>query len=278
MVRSVWWQGLARWFAVLIAAAATAVAGGAASADSAAGSAVRVRVVYEPKANPPRMLGEGTAIDWEKPGLTLELLRLVGARTGVQFAYERVPWKRGLFLIEANEADAIFHTSFVPERMDIMVYPMKGGQPDAGRAVFVQNYMLYKRAGTPVVWDGAALAGADVPVGATSNYSVVGDLKRLGVPVEVANTSEQSLDKLLSGRIAAYAGLEAMTDAVLAGNPAKYGKLVKLTPPLVSKPYHLTFSRGFYTEHRDVAERIWDAIAAVNASAEFAAIVHRYVD
>jgi polar amino acid transport system substrate-binding protein len=274
MVRSVWRQSLIRWLAAVAAVAAMTVAGGPAMADSAP----RVRVVYEPRSNPPRMLGEGTSIDWEKPGLTLELLRLVGARIGVEFVYERVPWKRGLYLIETNDADGIFHTSFVPERLGTMAYPMRAGRDDAARAIFVQNYVLYKRADAPVAWDGKVLTGADVPVGVTAGYSVIGDLTRLGVPIEEAKTLEQSLDKLLSGRVSAYAGMEAMTDAVLAANPAKYGKLVKMEPPLVSKPFHLTFSQGFYTAHRDLAERIWDAIAAVNASDEFAAIVRRYAD
>lgn len=268
---NVWWQGLARLLSAIAVLAAMTV-------TAMADSTPRVRLVYEPRPNPPRMLGEGTSIDWEKPGLTLELLHLVGARVGIEFVYERVPWKRALFLIETNEADGVFHTSFVPERMNILAYPMKAGRPDVERAIFMQNYVLYKRSGASIAWDGTTLTGVDMPVGATSSYAVVGDLKQLGVPVEEANTLEQSLDKLLNGRVAAYAGLETMTDAVLAAYPAKYGGLVKMAPPLVTKPYHLTFSRGFYTEHRDLAERIWDAIAAVNASAEFAAIVRRYAD
>lgn len=274
MVCSVWRQSLTRWLAVIAAVAAMSVDGKPAMADSVP----RVRVVYEPRSNPPRMLGEGTSIDWEMPGLTLELLRLVGARVGIEFVYERVPWRRGLYLIETNDADGIFHTSFVPERLDIMAYPMRAGRDDAARAIFVQNYVLYKRAGAPIAWDGKALTSVDVPVGATASYSVIGDLRRLGVPIEEAKTLEQSLDKLLDGRVSAYAGMEAMTDALLAANPTKYGKLVKMKPPLVSKPFHLTFSRGFYTAHHELAERIWDAIAAVNASDEFAAIVRRYAD
>ena len=200
----------------------------------------------------------------------------MSARAGVEFVFERVPWRRGLYLVETNEADGLFHVSFLPERMGTMAYPMRSGQPDAARAIFVQSYVLYKRAGSPVVWDGTALTGAEAPVGATSGYSVLSDLRRLGVPFEEAKTMEQSLDKLVGGRVSAYAGLEGMADAVLAANPAKYGKLVKVTPPLVSKPYHLVFSRAFLTRNRDLAERIWDAIAAVNASDEFAAIVRRY--
>lgn len=277
MMRSVWWQRLIR---PLLVAAALAALGAPAAA---AGHRLQVKILFEPEANPPRTLGEGTAIDWQKPGLTLELLRLAGERVGVDFVYERVPWKRALYLVETNEADGIFHASFTPERTGIAAYPMKdapsgGRQADPARAVFVQNYVLYKRAGTPVAWDGTALTDADGPVGVTISYSVAGDLRRLGVPVEEAKTLEQNLDKLLAGRIAAYAGLEHMSDTVVAANPSKYGKLVKMAPPLVSKPYYLLFSRGFYAAHGDLAERIWDAIAAINASAEFAEIARRYAD
>ncbi len=278
MVRSVWRRVVARPFFIAAAAVAVVAVVMALPGGAAADPAPRVRLVYESEANPPRTLGDGTATDWGKPGLTLELLRLVAARAGVEFAFERVPWRRGLYLVETNEADGLFHVSFLPERMGAMAYPMRTGRPDAARAIFVQSYMLYKRAGSPVAWDGATLTGAEGPVGATFGYSVLSDLRRLGVPFEEAKTMEQSLDKLAGGRISAYAGLEGMADAVLAANPAKYGTLVKMTPPLVSKPYHLVFSRAFYAMHRDLAERIWDAIAEVNASDEFAAIVRRYGD
>ena len=71
--------------------------------------------------------------------------------------------------LETSEADALVHASFLPERMGAMVFPMKAGRPDVGRAVFVQNYMFYKRAGSPVAWDGKALSGADGPVGGGSS-------------------------------------------------------------------------------------------------------------
>ncbi|HYG87579.1 MAG TPA: transporter substrate-binding domain-containing protein [Azospirillum sp.] len=266
-----WWRRLIRPL-LLAALAAWAIA------PAAAQNRPQVKLLFEPEANPPRTLGDGTAIDWQKPGLTLELLRLVGERVGVDFVYERMPWKRALYLIETNEADGVFHASFLPERTAIAVYPMKDNRADAARAVFVQSYALYKRAGSPVEWDGTALTGADAPVGVTIHYSVLHDLKRLGVPVEEAKTLEQNLDKLAGGRIAAYAGLEGRTDPVIAANPAKYRQLVKMSPPLVTKPYYLLFSHGFYEAHRDLAERIWNAVAAIGGSAEFAEIAGRYLD
>ncbi|PWC53902.1 transporter substrate-binding domain-containing protein [Azospirillum sp. TSO22-1] len=266
MVRRVWWLGLT---CLLVLPAAL---------PALADPAPRVRLVFATDANPPRIMGEGTAIDWEKPGLTPELLRLAAVRAGVEFTFQRVPWKRGLFLIETNEADGLFQASYLPDRTGTMAYPMKAGRPDPARSLMEQRYVLYKRPGAAVAWDGARLTGADAPVGAISSYSVVDELTRLGIPVDEAKTQEHNLDKLVGGRIAAYAGMEAMTDAQIAAHPDKYGRLVKVMPPLVSKPYYLVFSRSFYSEHRDVAERIWDAIAEVNASEDFAAIVRRYAD
>lgn len=238
----------------------------------------QIRLVYEAEANPPHALGDGTAIDGERPGLTLELLNLVARRLGVEFRYERVPWRRGLFLVETNDADGLLHVSFTPDRQAIMVYPMRSGRPDAGRALFSQNYAFYKRPSSPLAWDGTTLSGAEGPVGATSGYALAADLTRLGIPVDESKTLEQSLDKLVGGRVVAYAGPEGMTEAVIAAHPMKYGRLVRLEPPLAAKPYHLAFSHGFYAANRDLAERIWDAIAEVRASPEFAAIVRRYED
>lgn len=246
--------------------------------DARADPAPRVRLVYSTEANPPRILGEGTAIDWRKPGLTLELLRLAAGRAGIDLVFERMPWKRAVYLIETNEADGLFQTSFLPDRTSTMVYPMRDGRHDPTRALLEQRYILYTRPGSPLAWDGTRLTGADGPVGAISSYSVVDELKRLGIPVEEGKTQEQNLDKLVGGRIAAYAGMETMADVQIAGNPAKYGRLVKVMPPLIAKPYYVVFSRGFYAEHADVAERLWDAIAAVNASDEFATVVRRYAE
>ena len=73
-----------------------------------------LRLAYETTPNPPRHLGEGTAIDWNRPGLTLELLKRVGERLKVNLSFKRVPWMRGLLMLENGEIDGIFHASYTP--------------------------------------------------------------------------------------------------------------------------------------------------------------------
>ncbi|MEQ9335062.1 transporter substrate-binding domain-containing protein [Thalassobaculum sp.] len=228
-------------------------------------------IVYETTPNPPRHLGEGTAIDWGRPGLTIELLKLVGERLRVNLDFKRVPWKRGLLLLETGEADAIFHSSYVAEREAIGAYPKTAsGEPDARRAIFTQSYVLFVTKDSGVTWDGATLGGlGGRPVGATAGYSVVRDLERSGVAVQPGRVPALNLAKLLEGRIAAYAELEGLADQIIRQDAELFRQVVKLQPPLITKPYYLMLSRPFVARDPALAEAVWDALAEVRASEEF---------
>ena len=154
-------------------AAATGAPSAAATATptaspSAAASATPVRIVFDVQDNPPLICGTGAAIDPVKPGTTIELLRMAAERAHVPITLSRTPWERGLYLIQAGEADAIFASSYVTSRLRYGVYPMKDGHPDTARKLFDQSYRLYVRAGSGVRWDGKTLSNLHAPVGATT--------------------------------------------------------------------------------------------------------------
>jgi polar amino acid transport system substrate-binding protein len=247
----------------------------AACACAANASATVVRLSFETRENAPRYLGEGTAIDAEKPGLTIELLRLVEKRAGVRFDMRRSPWARSLYLLETNQVDGVFHMSYLEERTKFVAYPMKDGRPDRSRSIFTQSYYLYARKGTRLAWDGERLA-AEGPIGTTRGYSVVHRLEALGARVEQENDLPGSLRKVLAGRLEAYAELENMATGVLARHPQEMRDIVKLQPPLRSEPYYLVLSKGFVARDPQLAERIWDAIGEIARSSEFRAIERRY--
>lgn len=234
--------------------------------------------VYETRANPPRYLGEGTAINWDRPGLTLDLLKRVGERLRVNLEFRRYPWKRGLYLVETGEVDGIFHASYKAAREKIGVYPKTpDGMVDTGRAIFVQSYALHVLRGSPVRWDGETITGLDdKAVGATAGYSIVGDLEKRGIKVETGKIQEINLNKLVAGRIAAYAELENMAAAAIGANPAAFSGIVKLDPPLVSKAYYLLLSHAFADRDPALADAVFDAIAEVNADPAFQALVADY--
>ena len=237
-----------------------------------------VTFAYETRANPPRYMGEGTEINWNRPGLTLELLKTVGERLQINLEFRRLPWKRGLFLVETDEIDGIFHASYKAAREAIGVYPKTAdGAVDEGRAVFFQSYSLHVLRGSPVTWDGKTIGGlGDAAVGATAGYSIVSDLENNGVKVETGKVQEINLNKLVAGRIAAYAELDNMAAAAIRGNQGAYADVIRLEPPLRTKAYFLLLSKGFVAANPDLAEAIWTTIAEINADPTFQARVEFY--
>lgn len=233
-----------------------------------------LRILYDVFANPPLIEGSGTEIDPVKPGLTIELLRLAGKRAGIPVAFTRTPWKRGLYLIETGQADAIFASSYTADRLRYGVYPMKNGKPDTSRKLFDQSYCLYVRAGSKVTWDGKTLANLQGPVGATTGYAVVAPLRAMGVTVEEEPSHIANLRKLVAGRLDAYAELDTHVRPLLRANPAEFGTIIELSPPILTKPYYLMFSKAFYDKFPETAENIWDAVAVVNASPAYQDLLH----
>lgn len=233
-----------------------------------------ITLAYEPVHNPPRALGRGTAINWEKPGLTLELLNIVGDRLGIEFIYKRLPWKRGLYLLKKNEIDGVFHASYKREREGYGVYPNKDGVVDVHRSIFYQSYVLYTRKGTVLKYNGdSTIRGR---VGAISDYSIASELKSKGQEVEEAINQSANFNKLVKGQIVAFATLENMADDFIFRNSDKYTNIVKVHPALKSKAYYLLLSKGFVTQHPELSEEIWDTIADVKGSQEFKKIQGRY--
>jgi polar amino acid transport system substrate-binding protein len=91
----------------------------------------------------------------------------------------------------------------------------------------------------------------------------------MGVDVVEEPSHIANLRELVAGRIDAYAELDTHVRPLLHSDPTTFGGIIELSPPVLSKPYYLMFSKIFYAKTPDVAERMWDAIAAVNESAAY---------
>lgn len=233
-----------------------------------------VHVVFNTTPNPPIVYGEGTAIDPDKPSLIVEMLRMVSQRTGIAIEFQRVPWQRGLYMIETGQADAIFASSFTTDRLRYGAYPMKDGQVDPRRKIYQMTYSLFVRRDSTVGWTGTEITGLNKPVGITQNFAIEPDLKAMGVPLESEVNTISNLRKLAHGRIDAYAELETLAEAAIKAAPEEFRDIVKLPLPLRTKPYYLMFSKALTTTRPDIAERVWDSIPEVTATAEYRALVN----
>jgi polar amino acid transport system substrate-binding protein len=232
-----------------------------------------VAIVYDTNENPPFTYGVGTDIDPRKPGVIIELVRAAAEHSGVPMTLTRVPWARGLELVEAGDADGIFMSSYTEDRLRYGVYPMKDGQPDVTRKLTDLSYWFYVRKDSGVTWDGKTLANLHTPIGATTGYAVVPLLEKMGFSVEADPIHMRNLHKLESGEIDAYAELQAHVDGLIKANPNMFQSIVKLEPAIRTTPYYLMFSKTFYAARRTDAEHFWDAIGWVNREAAFQEMV-----
>ncbi len=207
----------------------------------------------------------------EKTGLNFEMLKAVSVALGVQFSFHARPWRRCQDQLKKGEFDGSFGMSFTPERQTFAVYP-PGAPSDASLRMFEGGYVLVRRRGTAVNFDGQRVSGLTRPIGAESSMSIVADLRRQGYDVDDGAASSMALLlKLMAERIdAAAIGTDQMRDLLLREGP-RLSNLEVLPTPLVIKPYFLVFSKQFVESHPHVAERIWKAIAEHRDSPEYQA-------
>ena len=134
-------------------------------------------------------------------GLDFELLDEAARRIGVTFDYRSMPWKRCLEQVKANELDGLFAASFSSERLAIGAYP-GGRQADTARRLHTDSYILVRRKGSAIDWDGKQFRHVDGRVGFQLGYSVGEFLRSKQIPVdEGSQQADELVQKLMAGRL-----------------------------------------------------------------------------
>ena len=219
-----------------------------------------LHVAYEDKTQFPYYMGDTQAV-LDRPGAAVELVRMLEERIpGLQIKFSRYPWKRCLAMLETGQVDGIFNASFSQARTRIGEYPWKDGHVDASRRLTTISYHLYALPHAELGWNGEAFEDPHLTIGAPLGYSIVNDLENLGVSVMKVRSSMQSLQLLNAGRVDAVALQSVTADYLLMNNSDQLTDIVRIDPPLKTKPYYLMLSRQFKAANPVLSEQIWDAI------------------
>lgn len=203
-------------------------------------------------------------------GLNFELLAEVAKRTGVAFDYQSMPWKRCLEQLKANQVGGAFAVSFNRDRMALGAYPgVVPGSPDPhadpSKRMHIDTYVLVRRRGSRLDWDGKSFHNLDGRIGFQLGYSVGDFLRAQGVAVdEGSQRADELAQKLVAGRLAG---------AALGGGDAArqmrspFGAKLEMLPlPLIQKPYYLVLSHALYASRPELAQRLWNAVEQVRNS------------
>lgn len=202
-------------------------------------------------------------------GLNFELLSRAAKRAGVVFEFEATPWRRCFIEVQNGNLAGILGASFKTDRMTYAAYP-GGATPDAKRSAYHDRYILIRRKGDRLDWDGKMFYNLVGPIGVQNGYSIGSDLKSLGVTIDDGGRSlADNIQKLLSGRISGVAGLAGEMNTLFAEESQLKNKLETLPVPLQEKPYYLMLSNQLVQTRPELAERVWAAIEAVRQSKEY---------
>ena len=195
-------------------------------------------------------------------GQAQELLRRASALQPVRIHSVVKPRFQCMEQLRSGEVDAML-AAFIEDRTEYGAYPMKGSQPDAGRAVGELNFMVSRRQGGKVDWDGQHFIDLGrQPVGTQPGLLHVSLLRGLNVVIDdSAAGPEQVFAMLAQNRVAAVVTQQGEGEALIA---SKYkGRIEMLPKPFQATPMYLLVNKAFYQKHRGQIDAYWDAIRQV---------------
>ncbi len=114
-------------------------------------------------------------------------------------------------------------------------------------------------------------------MGAPLGYSIVSDLEKMGIKVASSRKTQIIFNKLQVKRLAGVAAQDVTGDVLLENGGSKYSNIVKVSPPIATKPYYLMLSAQFMEKNPDMAYKIWDAIKEIRESS-FDDIILNYME
>lgn len=261
VVRSGWVIRIAA--VAVLAASFYAIAGNAASRPASV-----VTLCYEDQDVRPWRYRDGG-------GLNFQLLDSAARQAGIILRYEATSWRRCLARLRDNEVDGIFAASFRADRLTFGAYP-GGASPDIGKRLHMDRFVLMRRKGESLNWDGRSLSHVEGAIGIQSGYSVGEQLRGLGVTVDEGAASAVDLvRKLASGRVAGAALLAGEASRILDHNADLRSQVELLPVPLIEKPYYLMFSHAFLQLQPQQAEELWRAVEQVRTSVAYQSLERR---
>jgi len=227
-------------------------------------NAVELKVAYEYREQYPNYLGKTEAIPTDKPGVAVEMVKLLENYVpDLEVSFVRYPWARCISSLRTGNVDGIFKASFMESRLEIGAYPWSNGTVDQSRRISTNTYAFYTLKSSNFKWNGKEANPLNSTVGAPIGYSVIDDLKKMGLKVETTRWTSYDFKKLLKGRVMAVAAQQVTGNYLLKKNSDAFSEIKEISPPISIKHEYLMLSHQFLKQHPDLAEIIWNSVREI---------------
>ncbi len=215
-------------------------------------------------------------ISAERPGSSVEFVKLVQARLGLQIKIRSCPAKRCFILLQDGQLDGMPMASFSEKRFKkYAAYPMKNGQLDTQRKNSDGSYYLYILKNSTVTWNGKHIKNALLPIGFNLGFSISTLLEKQNIKVLGNSSVSANMDMLLAKRLSGVASFKMAAETVLRKSK-RYQSIIKIPTPLKYKPYFTILSHQFVKKNPKLSEKIWDTASEVARSKDYQNIIKKY--
>jgi polar amino acid transport system substrate-binding protein len=217
-----------------------------------AAAPTEIRLCLEDKAIFPLYNRPGLE-DSKHPGILVDFARHISQKHDVKLSLVRRTPTACRVLMKAGTVDAYGIVSYRADREDWAIYPkLPNGTVDT-RTIFKQSgYFLYSRQDNVLPWDGKNLGTLKgLRIGSSDGYSINEELKKAGVNVESFKSVDAMYTRLMEKQLDGLALHSNRMDRKLKSGVRKY------EIPLKMNDYYFTFSKAFYTNHKEFCEKIW---------------------
>lgn len=214
----------------------------------------------------PNFVGNSSDVPDILPGVSIDLMKMIGNRVDLSMQFVRFPWKRCLSLLETGRASGVI-ASYSESRLAFGRYPMQNGAPDESKRISTAGYYLYQLNDKAPVWNGTDFIADGLTIGAPLGYSIVEVLRGRGLKVMEAGNADGLLTMLRRSRVDAVAAPGLATDSLLRRDPSRFKGIERLEHPLQVKAYYLMLSRQFVEADPVKAASIWAAVGELRDSA-----------
>lgn len=213
-----------------------------------------------------------------KPGYSLILIKEIEQQLAIPIKLLARPWKQCMDDVKSGAVDGAINASYSKERAEFAAFPVKmDGDPDASKRMYRATYALYRQKGGSIDFDGHKITAATGTVGAQTGFSIIAQLKQLGIKVDDSMTkADELLKQVASGKLQAAALQTTEADDALRDADLK-GKIERVATPLVEKPYYTVFNKAFELKYRQSVREVWRLEGKVRDSPEFKAKVAHLV-
>lgn len=248
----------------------------AVSTVQAAAPCAPVRIAYTDRHAPPYYFGTGEAVP-EHPGAGPELIQRMAASAGCKVEFVRVPVAR-IRLALADGSIDMAPLNGTPTDTRIAAIPLDSeGKADMQRSIEALTYVFVRSSdGVPRDIDTVSYFKGK-RLGMIQGIAYATQLRSEGYIVDAgAIDLERNIDKLLLGRVDAYAAtVTTPTDLDEVLRLRWGGKVQRLDRPIRSSRTFLAASKQYYAAHHARVDAMWQWIAA-NGRSQLTALIKEY--